>query len=447
MSYPHPQIQYTSVGDADVAYMVLGDGPIELLYSWGLGGHIDLVWDQRVAQELFPRLASFSRLIMFDRRGTGASDPVPSGALPTWESWTEDIRAVLDAAESTKAVLFASTDCGATAILFTAMHPDRVSSLVLHNTTARYMEADDYPIGASPEAIEAMRGFVETHWGTETFATFAVPDAADDPEALRLAARQMRAGSTPRAAAAQIDYIARSMDVRETLRLVQVPTLILQSDNPFFPIAHGRYLAEHISDATLVELPGPGIGQSTVEEIGAVADEIALFLTGERQAVEVNRILTTVMFTDIANSTERVSRVGDRVWRSMLDAHDNAVREQLRRFKGREVNTTGDGFMASFDGPGRAIRCARAIIEATANLGIVLRAGLHTGECEVRGDDLGGLAVHIAARVGALAAAGEVLISGTVKDLVVGSGIEFADRGERELKGVPGSWKLFAVTD
>jgi class 3 adenylate cyclase len=441
MSYPHPQIQYASV-----AFMVLGDGPIDLLYSWGLGGHIDLFWDQRTAQELFPRLASFSRLIMFDRRGTGASDPVPSGALPTWEDWTEDIGAVLDAAGSRRAVLFASTDCGATAILFTAMHPDRVSSLVLHNTTARYMAADDYPIGVSPGAIRATRDLVETQWGTEAFAILVSPDAANDPEVLRLSARQMRACATPRAAAAQFDYIARNLDVREALRLVQVPTLVLQSDNAFAPIAHGRYLAEHISEATLVELPGPGIGQSTVEEIVAVADEIALFLTGERQDVEVDRILTTVMFTDIAGSTERVSRMGDRAWRSMLDAHDNTVREQLRRFRGREVNTTGDGFMASFDGPGRAIRCARAVIEATANLGIEVRAGLHTGECEVRGDDLGGLAVHIAARVGALAAPGEVLISGTMRDLVAGSGTRFTDRGEHELKGVPGSWKLFAAS-
>ena len=445
MNYPHPQVRYTSVGDANVAYMVLGDGPFDLLYSWGLGGHIDLIWDQPAAQRLFPRLASFSRLIMFDRRGTGASDPVPTGGLPTWEDWTEDIRAVLEAAGSKRAALFASIDCGATAILFTAMHPDRVSALVLHNTTARYMAADDYPIGASPEAISAMRELVETQWGTEDFASLVSPDAANDPELLRLGARQLRACATPRAAAAQFDYIARNLDVREALPLVQVPTLVLQSENAFMPIAHGRYLAEHISGATLVELPGQGVGQSTIEEMDVVADEVALFLTGEPQEVEIDRILTTVMFTDIAGSTERAAQMGDRAWRLTLDAHDSAVREQLRRFRGREVNTTGDGFVASFDGPGRAIRCARATIEATAHLGIEVRAGLHTGECEVRGDDLGGLAVHIAARVGALAAPGEVFISGTVKDLVVGSGIEFEDRGEHLLKGVPGTWKLYAV--
>jgi class 3 adenylate cyclase len=445
MSYPHPQTQYTSVGDASVAYMVLGHGPFDLLYSWGLGGHIDLIWDQPAAQVLFPRLASFSRLIMFDRRGTGASDPVTSGAPPTWEDWTEDISAVLNAAGSKRAVLFASTDCGATAILFTAMHPDRVSALVLHNTAAKYTAAPDYPIGASPDAIGAMRDLIETQWGTEAFAILVAPEGANDPEVLQLSARQMRACATPRTAAAQFDYIARSLDVREALRLVQVPTLVLQSDNAFMPIAHGRYLAEHISDATLVELPGRGIGQSTIEEMNVVADEISLFLTGERQDLEVDRVLATVMFTDIAGSTERLSQMGDRAWRSMLDAHDNAVREQLRRFRGHEVSTTGDGFVASFDGPGRAIRCARDIVEATANLGIDLRAGLHTGECEVRGDDLGGLAVHIAARVGALASPGEVLISGTVKDLVVGSGIEFLDRGEHRLKGVPGTWRLFAV--
>jgi class 3 adenylate cyclase len=259
-------------------------------------------------------------------------------------------------------------------------------------------------------------------------------------------ARQFRCGATPRTAAAQYNYMLRNMDVRQALPLIQAPTLVLHvRENPLLPIDHGRYLAEHIAGATLVELPGADSGITPANF--SLVDDIAEFLTGERPMVEVDRILTTVVFTDIVGSTTMAASLGDKRWRALLDAHDRTVREQLRRFRGREINTTGDGFLASFDGPARAIRCAQAITQATATHGIELRVGLHTGECEVRGNDLGGLAVHIAARVGALAGRGEIVVSGTVKDLVVGSGIEFSERGEHELRGVPGSWKLFAVVD
>jgi class 3 adenylate cyclase len=440
-----PDTHYAAVGDAQVAYQVVGEGPLDLLYFYGLGSHIELIWEWPLTSQFFWRLASFSRLIMFDRRGTGASDPVPSNAPPTWEEWTEDVGAVLDAAESAQAVLFASIDCGPIAILFTAMHPERVSALVLFNTAARYMADDDYPIGASTEDTDAVIKLIEAQWG-EGLAALTAPSLADDPERLRRLGRQLRACATPRSAAAQFDHILRGVDVRKALPLVQVPTLILHvRDNPFVPIAHGRYLAEHIPGATLVELPGDSTGLAEGSDQARVADEIALFLTGERPAIDVDRILTTVLFTDIVGSTQRASQMGDGPWRSVLDAHDNVIRDQLRRFRGREINTTGDGFVASFDGPARAIRCAQAIVESNLKNGIELRVGLHTGECEVRGDDLGGLAVHIAARVGSLALPGETFVSGTVKDLVVGSGIEFEERGEHDLNGVPGTWKLFAV--
>jgi class 3 adenylate cyclase len=267
---------------------------------------------------------------------------------------------------------------------------------------------------------------------------------ADDAEWTRFTSKAIRFSATPRTAAAQYDYILRN-DVRQALPLIQTPTLVLHvRDNALVPIAHGRYLAEHIHGATLVELPGGD--STTTPELYVIADEVAEFLTGERPVIEVERVLTTVVFTDIVGSTTRAASLGDHRWRSLLDSHDRAVRDQLRRFRGREINTTGDGFVASFDGPARAIRCAQAISEATRQLGIELRVGLHTGECEIRGDDLGGLAVHIAGRVQASARPGEIVVSGTVKDLVVGSGIEFIDRGDHELKGVPGSWKLFAVT-
>ena len=316
-----------------------------------------------------------------------------------------------------------------------------MDALILLNTSARYVEADDYSIGVSPEALDAMLELIVSAWGSLELARLIVPSLADDAEYMRLVSKMERSSATPRGAAAQYDYMLRSFDVRHVLPLIQAPTLVLHaSENSFVPIAHGRYLADHINGATFIELPGGDSGTNP-----AVATEVAEFLTGDRPIVEIERILTTVLFTDIVSSTALAASVGDQRWHSILDAHDQTVREQLKHFRGREINTTGDGFVASFDGPARAIRCAQAISEATEKLGVPTRVGLHTGECEVRGDDLGGLAVHIAARVAALAGPGDVLVSGTVKDLVVGSGIEFIERGEHELKGVPGSWKLFAV--
>jgi len=436
-----PETRYVPVGDADVAYQVVGDKPIDLLYCFGLGSHIEVAWEVPRNVEFLTSLAAFSRLIFFDRRGTGASDGVSFKAMPTWEEWTEDIVAVLDAAGSKRSAILATLEAGPIAILYAAMHPEAVSALILLNTSARYLEADDYSIGVQSEAVDSFVEFMASAWGTNELARLIVPSLADDPEYMRLVAKIERSSATPRAAAAQYDYMLRSFDVRHALPLIQAPTLVLHArENSFVPIAHGRYLADHIDGATLIELPGGDIGTNP-----AVAVEVAEFLTGDRPVVEVERILTTVLFTDIVGSTALAASVGDQRWHSMLDAHDERVRELLRRFRGKEINTTGDGFVASFDGPARAIRCAQAIVEGTGRLGITLRVAMHTGECEVRGDDLGGLAVHIAARVGALAAPGEVLVSGTVKDLVVGSGIEFGDRGEHELKGVPGTWKLFAV--
>ena len=439
-----PLTRYVAVGDADVAYQIVGDAALDLLYFYGLGSHLEHFWDMPEYAGFLARLVKFSRLILFDRRGTGGSDDVPRSDVPTWEEWTEDVRAVLDAAGSTRTAIFASGDAGPIAVLFTAMHPERVSALVLFNTTARYLVADDYPIGVSPEVVDAVVEAVGTGWGTDDMVSASNPDRADDAEFVRHLARQFRSAATPRAAAAQYDYIWRSLDVRQALPLIQVPTLILHvRDNLGAPIEHGRYLADHIAGATLVELPGRDF--AVVSSADRVIDEVAELLTGERPEVEIERILTTVLFTDIAGSTNQAASLGDRRWHTLLNAHDRAVRDQLRRFRGKEINTTGDGFVACFDGPARAIRCAQAIAHAVGTLGIELRAGLHTGECEIRGDDLAGLAVHIAARVGGLAAPGEILVSATVKDLVVGSDIQFTQRGRHELRGVPGNWKLYAV--
>jgi class 3 adenylate cyclase len=367
--------------------------------------------------------------------------------MPAWEEWADDLRAVLDAVGSERTAIFAPLDAGSIAMLFAALQPARVSALILDNTSPRYLRADDYPIGASQEAVDAVVEMVGSLWGTPEFLSVTNPDRALDAELARAYARRLRAAATPRNAAAQLRYIMENVDVRSVLHLIQAPTLVLHAvENPLVPIDHGRYLADHIAGATFVEVPGRGLAPSD-REFRLIVEEIAEFLTGERPVVDVDRVLTTVMFTDIVASTEHLTSVGDRRWSALLDAHDHAVRDQLRRFRGREINTTGDGFSACFDGPGRAIGCATAITQVAYELGIDVRAGLHTGECEIRGDDLAGLAMHVASRIESLAAPREVLVSTTVKDLVAGSDIEFVDRGEHELKGIAATWRLFAVAD
>ena len=438
-----PKTSYVTVGDSEVAYQVLGDGPIDLVFFSGIGSHLELMWDW--ADPFLRRLATFSRLILFDRRGTGASDPVALNAIPTWEEATEDVQAVLDAVGSEHAAIYAEADAGPIAILFAATHPDRVSALVLGNTSARYVVDDDYPIGLSVETGQAIIDILGGQWGTAELVKLVAPDLAQDEPLVELLARQWRSALTPRAAGA-LWRTLWDVDVRDALSSLQAPTLIMHAtESDMVPFSHGQYLADHIAGAQLVARPGKASGFIPVSFPGT-AEHIAGFLTGATTPVAIDRVLTTILFSDIVASTSQLVDVGDEAWRRLLDAHDRAIREQIRIYRGREVNTTGDGFVVSFDGPARGIRCAQAITEAVATLGLEIRIGLHCGECEVRGDDLAGLAVHIAARVGSLAGPGEVLVSGTVRDLVAGSGIEFDGHGEHELKGIPGSWKLFAVT-
>jgi class 3 adenylate cyclase/pimeloyl-ACP methyl ester carboxylesterase len=428
------------VGGAEVAYQVVGQGPPDVIHLSGWS-HLDLRWDAPVWAAFLERLASFSRVILFDRRGKGVSDAISDNAMPTWEEGADDVRAVLDAAGSERTVVLAEGSRGPTGLLFTAMQPERVAALILANTSARSLRADDYPMGIAREKVDALVDMYRAAWGTPDLVPMFFPSRVNDPEFGQWLAKVMRALATPKTAAAQIRYMIESLDAREALPLIQVPTLVLHTkDQPVYSTQQGRYLADHIAGAKFVELPG---ADTLVAFSPPAIEEIAEFLTGERPEVEVDRILTTLLFTDIVGSTERAVSIGDQAWHSLLDAHDRTVREQLRRFRGKEINTTGDGFLASFDGPARAIRCALALAESTRALGIDLHFGLHTGECEVRGDDLGGLAVHIAARVASLARPSEVLVSSTVKDLVVGSRIDFVDRGERQLKGLPGMWRLY----
>ena len=392
-----PEIRYVSIGDGDVAYQVLGEGPRDLLFCNSLGGHVDLIWQIPQAAEFLEKLATLRRVLHMDRRGSGASDAVSLKAIPTWEELAEDITGVLDATESTVADLVGVNEVGPIAVLFAAMHPERVGSLILINTSARYIEAPDYPIGVAPPTIDGIYDMLISTWGSNAFVAATNPTQAHDREFIKAAARMNRASATPSTAAALMRYFLSSMDVRSFLPLVQSPTLVLQvTESPFVLVEHGQYLGDYIPAATFISMSG---GDMTPPFGPTAASEIAEFLTGKRQSFEVDRVLTSVLFTDIVGSTETAASMGDQHWRNALDSHDRLIRDQLRQFRGREINTTGDGFLASFDGPARAIRCARAIVETVEALGIKIRAGLHTGECEVRGDDLGGLAVHIAARV------------------------------------------------
>jgi class 3 adenylate cyclase len=437
-----PDTRYVDVDDSEIAYQVVGDGPIDLLYFAGLGSHVDVLWEYEPSARFFSRLASFSRLLLFDRRGTGASAPIRDAERSTWETWADDLLAVLDASGSSSTAIFAEADAGPTAILFAALHPERVRALILANTTSRYLVDDDYAIGLPRDMVEILVHGISATWGTKAAVRMVQPDAGD--EVVRWAAKLMRAAAPPKVAAQQYRYILESMDVRAMLPLVHSPTLVLHNaDQPFPPIGHGRHLATQIADATFVQLP-PSDGYFSPRGYDRVVDEVARFL-GHAHEVESDRVLTTLLFTDIVGSTNMAVSMGDRQWRSVLDQHDRVVRAALGRYRGREVDTTGDGFLACFDSPSRAIRCARAIAEDAARIGVTVRAGLHAGECEVRGDNLGGVNVHIAARVAALAGAGEVLTSASVEKLVAGSGIVLRDRGDHALRGVPDRWQLFEV--
>jgi class 3 adenylate cyclase len=440
------ETRYTSVGGAQVAYQVTDTGgPLDFVVMIGQGGAFELWWDHPIFAEPLERFASLGRLILFDRRGSGFSDRPPAERLPSWEHFTEDLEAVLDAAGSERAAILALSDGGPTALTFAAMHPERVSFLMLWNSYARWFVAEDYPIGMPTEMNDAFQSLMEL-WGTAGFARMISPDEADDPVTMRWLARCLRASQTPQSWATES---ARQLvvDARAALPLITAPTLVMRRRNYVFgptPELAG-YLVEHISDARLVEFDGRGsmLGGVQSAEILATIEE---FVTGSRPRARSDRILSTVLFTDIVGSTERAAALGDAAWKELLQAHDRCAKRVLDEWRGILVKTTGDGLLARFDGPGRAVSCAQHLVTELRQVGIDIRAGVHAGEIELRDhDDIGGIAVHIAARVQARAGPGEVLCSRTVKDLTAGSGLKFEDRGVHELKGVPDPWQLYAV--
>lgn len=441
-----PETRFTTVGRDRIVYQVVGDGPIDLLLVSPSGTAVDVQWDWPAAAAFLHRLASFSRLIMFDKRGWGASDRISNATLPPWEEWVDDVRAVLDAAGSERAAIFGIADVGAIACLFAAIEPERTHSLILFTATARFLADDGYPGGLPDAQVENTVRLTETLWGTDAMTAFSLPSLAGDPAAVRWYARAQRLAASARDAAAYF-RAAQRLDLRATLPSIRVPTLIIhRKDFPWIPVEQGRYLADHIDGAKFVVVPGAD-SSPDVEPNDEILDSIEEFLTGVPPAGEPDRVLAAVLFTDVVGSTERAAALGDRRWKELLESHDAVARTIVEQFRGRLVKTTGDGVMATFDGPGRAIRCANRLAEALRPLGLEIRAGLHSGEVELRsGGDIGGIAVHIAARVAALAAPNELLVSSTVRDLVAGSGIRFEDRGAASLKGVPGEWRLFAVS-
>jgi class 3 adenylate cyclase len=440
-----PEVRYARSGDAHIAYQVMGAGPVDLVVVMGFISHLEHWWEDPGWAALWQRLSSFCRLILFDKRGTGLSDRVAESALPTLEQRMDDLRAVLDAVGSRRAALLGISEGGPMCILFAATYPDRTSALLLYGSFGRFLWAPDQPWNRTPEDLEALLGLIEQSWGTGVTLAFFAPSLAADPRRLAWQARFERFSASPSAARALL-RMAADTDVHHVLPAITVPTLVVhRTGDRTTDVRGARLLAERIPGARYVELPGEDHSPAVDGE--AIVGEIAEFLTGTRPAVEPDRILATVLFTDIVGSTERAVSLGDRAWRVLLDRHHQLVRAELARWRGREVDTAGDGFLATFDGPARAIRCAAAVREAVRALGLEIRAGLHTGECELAGGGrVIGIAVHIGARIGGLAGPGEVLASSTVKDLVAGAGITFEDRGEHGLRGVPDRWRLYAVT-
>jgi class 3 adenylate cyclase/pimeloyl-ACP methyl ester carboxylesterase len=443
-----PETHYARSGDVSIAYQVMGEGPFDLVFVPGSISHVELAWEVPAWAAFYRRLASFSRLIVFDKRGTGMSDRV-AGA-PTIETRMDDVRAVMDAVGSERAAVLGLSEGGPMSVVFAATYPDRIWALVLCGALVRSLWAPDFPWGYTEEEWERVCEEERRHWGEPEFTRESVRSVAPslDEENLQRLITLFRQGASPGAFDA-LNRMNKDIDVRDVLPAIRVPTLVLNRTEEAEGLREGsRYAARLIPGARHVELPGsdhaPFAGDSE-----SYLQKIEQFLTETWEAgweeAEPDRVLATVLFTDIVGSSEKAASLGDRAWRELLERHHELVRRQLVHFRGREVDTAGDGFFASFDGPARAIRCASAIVESMPELGLEVRAGLHTGECELMDGKVAGIAVHTGARVSSFAQPGEVLVSSTVKDLVAGSGISFEDRGIHQLKGIPGEWRVYAV--
>jgi class 3 adenylate cyclase/pimeloyl-ACP methyl ester carboxylesterase len=441
-----PATHYAKSGDVHIAYQVVGDGPIDLVLVHGWISHLEYQWEDPALARFLNRLASFSRLIVFDKRGTGLSDRVAESALPTLEQRMDDIRAVMDAAGSHRAVIFGISEGGPLSTLFAATYPGRTAALIMYGAYAKWIRTDDYPWAPTREEHEAAFIAFERHWGTAIGLKTLAPSAANDERMRQWWAHFMRVSASP-GAGVTLYRMNVEVDIRAILPTIRVPTLMLhRSGDRVLPCQGARYMAGQIPGAKFVELPGddhiPWIGNAD-----PLLAEIQEFLTGETPMLEADRVLATVMFIDIVQSTQRATAIGDSRWRDLVEDYQQQVDKEVARLGGRVVNTAGDGVFAIFDGPARAIKCARAVRDVVGTLGLAIRCGIHTGECEIGGNDVAGIAVHIGARVAARADPGEILLSNTVKDLIAGSRVECSDRGSHVLKGVSGRWRLFAVKE
>ena len=427
------ETKYARAGELHIAYQVVGDGPFDLVFLPDWVNHLEVRWEEPRSERFLQRLASFSRLILFNPRGMGASDPVPLDAPPTAEQWMDDLRTVLDAVGAARPAVLGAGAGGVISMLFAATYPERVRALALFNTTARGTEVQSWMMAED--------------WGDGSVVEWLAPEDATDDRLRHFLGRLQRLSASPGMAQA-VQRMLFGIDVRHALPAIQAPTLVLHREGaPIAPAEHGRYLADHIEGAAYKEFPGAGHAYWASGVAAALLDEVEEFFTGTRSVGPPDRVLATVLLTDIVDSTATAAELGDQRWKERIREHDALVRHELARHRGREVHTTGDGFLATFDGPARAIGCATAIRDAVREIGLEVRAGLHAGEIELQGDDIAGIAVHIAARVSALAGPGEIMVSRTVVDLVAGSDLDFDDRGSQVLKGVPGDWQIFSLAD
>lgn len=433
--------EYAKTEDGvNIAYQVLGEGPLDLVWAPGFVSHLEAYSGEPRVQRFFERIASFCRLIRFDKRGTGLSDRLGDQHL---EQWIDDMRAVMDEVESNQAAVFGISGGGPVAMLFAATYPKRTSALVIYASGARYLTSDDYPWGTALEEGYADLAGIESEWGRVPIEDWA-PTVKDDASVEEQFFQWQRLSASPGAVMSILSTLARS-DIRHVLPAINVPTLVIHNVHErIIDVGHGRYLAKHIPGAKYVELPGQD-HLPYFEHPDLIIDEMQEFLTGTRPVPEVDRVFATVLFTDIVGSTQQAAKSGDRRWRDLMESHDLAMKQEIDTFRGRQVKQTGDGVLATFDGPSRAIHCAKSMVQAARQLGVEIRAGLHAGECEVLGEDIHGITVNIAARVAGLAGPGQVLVSQTVRDIVAGSGISVRDQGFRALNGVPGEWRLFSV--
>jgi class 3 adenylate cyclase/alpha-beta hydrolase superfamily lysophospholipase len=439
-----PETRYAKSGDVHLAYQVAGEGAVDLILVHGWISHLEHQWEDPSLARFLDRLASFSRLILFDKRGTGLSDRVADSALPTLEQRMDDVRAVMDAVGSTRAALFGISEGGPLSALFAATYPERTSALIMYGSYAKWIRDAEYPWAPTREDHEAAFKAYEEHWGTPIGLKIFAPSVAEDERWRQWWAQQLRLSASP-GAGVTLYRMNVEIDIRPILPTIRVPTLILhRAGDRLMNPGGSRYMAQQIPAAKFVELAGAD-HIAWIGDVDTLLAEVQEFVTGVRPACEMDRVLATVLFVDIVGSTERAAELGDVRWRDLMENFQHQVSKEVARSGGRVINTAGDGVFASFNGPARAIRCACAVRDAVAAMGLTVRSGLHTGECEIDDDTVAGIAVHIGARVAAHAAPGEILLSSTVKDLVAGSGLRFLDRGSHSLKGVAGRWRLFAV--